>query len=84
MPGRALRTSASMGYRFSARRTSIWTPGLSSVTIPRIYGEVRYRAVGWLNATLYTLIFTFTNDVYRAISLREASNRECKIYDEEN
>lgn len=48
------------------------------------YGEVRYRAVGWLDAALHTLVFTFTNGVYRAISLREASNRERKHYAEEN
>ncbi len=48
------------------------------------YGEVRYRAVGWLDAALYTMIFTFTDGVFRAISLRQASNREREFYAEEN
>jgi len=48
------------------------------------YGEVRYHAVGWLDAKMYSLIFTFTNGVYRAISLRDADPQERKSYAEEN
>ena len=48
------------------------------------YGEHRYRALGWLDAILYTLIFTFTDGIYRAISLRKASPQERKFYDEES
>jgi len=48
------------------------------------YGEVRYRAIGWLDAKLYTLIFTFRGDDVRVISLRKASPQERKLYAEEN
>ncbi|HZL24976.1 MAG TPA: BrnT family toxin [Acidobacteriaceae bacterium] len=48
------------------------------------YGELRYHAVGWLDAKMYSFIFTFTDGVYRAISLRDASPQERKSYAEEN
>jgi uncharacterized DUF497 family protein len=48
------------------------------------YGEPRYHAVGWLDAKMYSFIFTFTDGVYRAISLRDASPQERKSYAEEN
>lgn len=39
-------------------------------------GEVRYGAIGWLHALLYTLTFTRTGEEIRAISLRKASTQE--------
>lgn len=48
------------------------------------YGEVRYHAVGWLDAKMYSLIFTETDNGSRVISLREASPQERKSYAEEN
>jgi uncharacterized DUF497 family protein len=44
------------------------------------YGELRYQAIGFLDAKLYVLIFTETDVNIRAISLRKAEKSEERIY----
>ena len=46
------------------------------------YGEERYRAVGFLDAKLYVLIFTVRNDKLRAISLRRPNREEAEDHAE--
>jgi uncharacterized DUF497 family protein len=47
------------------------------------YGEVRFIAIGWLDAMLYSLTFTEMPSGVRAISLRTATRQEEKDYAEE-
>ena len=44
------------------------------------YGEIRYRAMGFLDARLHALVFTETANGIRVISLRKANKREEKGY----
>lgn len=44
------------------------------------YGEVRYRALGWIEEELHALVFTFREDSIRVISLRRASRKERRDY----
>ncbi|MGH6811019.1 MAG: BrnT family toxin [Methylocella sp.] len=44
------------------------------------YGEVRFRAYGWMDGRLHMLAFTMRGDVLRAISLRKVNAREVKRY----
>ena len=48
------------------------------------YGETRFRAIGFLSARLYTLVFVNEEEVeyIRAISLRKATKHENKEYKE--
>ena len=46
------------------------------------YGEVRYRALGFLEARLYSLVFTQHGEDIRVISLRKATRHEAKEYKE--
>ena len=48
------------------------------------YGEIRIRAIGFLDARLYTLVFVDEeeSDDIRAISLRKATKHEAKEYKE--
>lgn len=46
------------------------------------YDEVRYRALGFLEARLYSLVFTQDGEDIRAISLRKATRHEAKEYEE--
>lgn len=47
------------------------------------YGEVRWNAIGFLDARLYSLTFTEVEDgIIRAISLRKASTSEGKRYEQ--
>jgi uncharacterized DUF497 family protein len=48
------------------------------------YGEVRWNAIGFLDARLYSLTFTELSDgVIRAISLRKATTPERRRYAQE-
>lgn len=46
------------------------------------YGEVRYRALGFLDARLHSLVFALYGEEVRAISLRKATRHEAKEYKE--
>lgn len=48
------------------------------------YGELRYNAIGWLDALLHALTFTQEGEAIRAISLRKATRQEQRLYDEES
>lgn len=42
------------------------------------YGEVRYRAFGWIHGVAHCLVFAMRDDRVRAISLRRAHDKEMK------
>ena len=46
------------------------------------YGEIRTRAIGYIGTTLYALVFTVRGSALRVISLRKASRRERRRYEE--
>ena len=46
------------------------------------YGETRFRALGFLDARLHSLVFTLRGETLRAISLRKATRHEQKEYKE--
>ncbi len=46
------------------------------------YGEIRYRAIGFLAKQLHALVFTETETGIRVISFRKANHREEKRYDQ--
>ena len=50
----------------------------------RDYGEVRYNAIGWIDASLHALTFTQAGELIRAISLRKATRQERQTYAAEN
>lgn len=46
----------------------------------RVYGEVRYVALGYLDDRLHVPCFTETHDGIRVISFRKANSREVNRY----
>jgi uncharacterized protein len=44
------------------------------------YGEIRYRAYGYIDGVAYCLTFTNRNESVRPISLRRAHTKEMKRY----
>jgi uncharacterized DUF497 family protein len=50
----------------------------------REYGEVRMRALGWLEDRLHALVFTPIDGGIRVISFRKANRREMKKYAQES
>ena len=73
-----------MASLFSGRKISTSSLRSTMWTTPRDYGEVRYNAIGWLDALLHTLTFTQDGEAIHAISLRKATRQEQKTYDEES
>jgi uncharacterized protein len=72
-------------HRISLRRADDFDfeNALYSVDDREDYGEIRYQAIGFLDARLYTLIFVDNDDGnIRAISLRKATRDEAKDYEE--
>lgn len=49
----------------------------------RDYGEMRIRALGFLDGRLHALVFTETDAGIRVISLRKTNRREAKRYEAE-
>jgi hypothetical protein len=45
------------------------------------YGEIRIRAIGFLDARLYSIVFAQDGEDIRAISLRKATRHEEKEYE---
>jgi uncharacterized DUF497 family protein len=48
------------------------------------YGEIRYRAIGFLEERLHALVFTETQGGIRVISFRKANQREERLYEHAN
>ncbi len=44
------------------------------------YGEIRYRAFGWVDGEARCLVFTVAPDMIRAISYRRAHAKEMRRY----
>ena len=63
-------------YEFDWQSAWIWQD------IRKIYPEVRYCALGYINSRLYALVFTETALGIRVISLRKANKREVKKYEQ--
>ena len=49
----------------------------------RDYGEIRIRALGYLDGRLHALVFTDTAQGIRVISFRKANKREVLAYEQE-
>lgn len=49
--------------------------------VRKIYSEVRWSSLGFLNGQLHALVFTETVDGIRIISLRKANPREVRKYE---
>jgi uncharacterized DUF497 family protein len=49
----------------------------------RDYGEIRYRALGYLDERIHALVFTETAKGIRVISFRKANKREVQTYEQE-
>jgi uncharacterized protein len=49
----------------------------------RDYGEIRLRALGYLDGRIHALVFTETAKGIRVISFRKANKREVQTYEQE-
>ncbi len=58
-----------------------WQTALIDPDQRRVYGELRWQALGIIGARLYAFVFTVRGDTIRVISLRKANAREQRRFD---
>ena len=59
-----------------------FSTALQTVDTRRDYGELRIKALGYLDQRLHALCYKETEDGIRVISFRKANRREQKKYDQ--
>ncbi len=69
-------------HGISLARAADFSADLVDIDDSQDYGEIRYNAIGWIDAGLYTLTFTVRGGVTHAISLRKATKPERTYYAE--
>jgi uncharacterized DUF497 family protein len=61
-----------------------WTTALVVADDRYAYGESRWLAIGMIGKRLHALAFTIRGNRIRVISLRAASRKERRLYDEQD
>lgn len=82
-PAKNARNIQERGLSFDRVTEFDFETAIVVVDARRDYGEIRYRAVGWLDGRLHALVFTRADDGIRVISFRKANKREVKRYEQE-
>jgi uncharacterized protein len=80
-PAKSARNAAERGLPFEQVRGFDFGTAIIAVDDRHDYGEVRYVALGYLDARLHVLCFTETSTGIRVISFRKANFREVKRYE---
>jgi uncharacterized protein len=69
------------GLSFEQAHEFNFESALFEVDDRKDYGEIRFRAFGYFEQRLHTLVFTAIKGGIRVISFRKANNREVKHYE---
>lgn len=80
-PTKSARNAAERGLPFELAKDFDFGSAVIEIDARRDYGEVRYVALGYLDARLHVLCFTETSAGIRVISFRKANPREVKRYE---
>lgn len=81
-PGKNDRNIRERGLSFALAAEFEFETAIFTVDSRRDYGEIRYRALGYLGGRLHALVFVETTYGIRIISLRKANKREVRWYEE--
>jgi len=82
-PAKSLRNLRERGLSFDRANDFDFATATLRIDDREDYGEVRIRAIGFLDARLHTLVFTDQGDDMRIISLRKSNRTEMRLYDED-
>jgi hypothetical protein len=82
-PSKSDRNFRERGISFEIVELFDWAAALIVEDLRRDYGERRFQALGFIEGTLYAMVFTPRAGAVHVISLRRASRRERKRYEEE-
>lgn len=80
-PEKNKRNIAERELPFERTKDFDFKTALFEIDDRRDYGEVRYRALGFLEKRLHALVFVETELGIRVISFRQANSREIKRYE---
>ena len=72
---------AKHGLDFALARVFEWESAFIQKDERRHYGEVRFKALGFIDGRIHSLVFTRRNGIIRVIGLRKANARERKAYE---
>ncbi len=81
-PDKDALNQARHGVSLQAAAGFDMTTALVAIDDREPYGEDRWIAIGFIDAALHVLVFTFRADRIRPISLRKALKREVRDYDQ--
>lgn len=79
-PDKSIQNAAERGLPFELVEFFAWDTALIAEDLRKTYGEVRYQALGMLDAQLHMLVFTPRQNKVHVISLRRANQRERDRY----
>ncbi|MCK0507946.1 BrnT family toxin [Aromatoleum anaerobium] len=82
-PAKNARNLADRGLSFERVAEFDFETAVIVVDTRRDYGEVRFRAFGWLDSRLHALVFARVAKGIRVISFRKANKREVRRYEQE-
>jgi uncharacterized DUF497 family protein len=82
-PAKSLRNIRERGLSFDRANNFDFATATLRIDDREDYGEVRIRAIGFLDARLHTLVFTDQGEDMRIISLRKSNRTEMRLYDED-
>ena len=78
---KAAANEAKHGVAFESIEDFDWDTALIEEDARFDYGEVRYRALGFVGHRLHTVIFTLRPPHIRLIGMRKSNKREQRDYD---
>ncbi len=81
-PAKCERNIAERGLSFERAAEFDFETALFAEDTRQDYGEVRWQALGFLDARLHMLVFAETATGIRVISFRKANKREVKRYEQ--
>ena len=79
-PRKSERNLRERGFGFEIVAEFDLSSALYNIDSRKEYGEVRIRALGLIEDTLYALVFTMRGSDFRVISLRRANRKERNRY----
>jgi len=82
-PAKNASNIASRGLSFERAAEFDFRTAIFTVDSRRDYGELRRRALGFLDGRLHALVFVETAEGIRVISFRKANKREVRWYEQE-
>jgi uncharacterized DUF497 family protein len=83
-PAKDARNIELRGLSFQRAAEFEFETALFTVDVRQDYGEIRYRALGFLDGRLHTLVFVENAKGIRVISFRKANKREVRHYEQAN